>query len=515
MIVEEGTEKRERGTPRENTLLERVPPYDEGAEIGILGAMLIEMRAAKIAIEEVKPDDFYIPRHRTLFKTFSELFTKHGTLDELFVVGELARRMQLEAIGGKETIAKILMATPSAAGIETYCHAVKETSAARRIIESAGRAIQAAQNCQIEEAHLALSKIPPYPTAIIEPQTFVRPSALLKYDTENDPNNMIGNRWLCRGYTLLMAGQTGIGKSSIAMQAAVTWAFGEDLFGIRPIRPMRSLILQGENDMGDNSEMLKGVINGLDLGARTAEIESRIMLVSECEKTGDDFIKFAREVILFSKPDIVFIDPLFNFFGGDVSKQEACSHFLRNGLNPIAQETGCIFIIVHHTNKPSQNPNNNGAYKGGDFAYLGSGSAELANCCRAVAALIEKDSGIFEFRLPKRGRRAGMTINDEPTAQCDTVIYLKHGDHGICWQRAPTPISKKDQAINEMVDLCIANLEPNRKYYDLDLRDFVVKFTKCSSRAVYNPTTHAYHILSVLKQKTVNPSDANTYIRIP
>ena len=123
-------------------LLEKVPPYDEAAEAGVLGAMLIDPDAAHIAIEELKAEDFYLPRHRTLFATFCELFQKHKNLDELFVVSELAQRGLLESVGGKETIGHLIMATPSAAGIENYCHLVHEHAVQRELLESAGKILR-------------------------------------------------------------------------------------------------------------------------------------------------------------------------------------------------------------------------------------------------------------------------------------------------------------------------------------------------------------------------------------
>jgi len=126
-------------------LLEKVPPYDEGAECGVLGSMLIDPHAADIAIEELKLEDFYLPRHRTLFALFSELFQKQENLDELYVVSELTRRGQLEAVGGKETIGRMILATPSAANIEAYCKAVRDRAVQRELIESAGKILQLAQ----------------------------------------------------------------------------------------------------------------------------------------------------------------------------------------------------------------------------------------------------------------------------------------------------------------------------------------------------------------------------------
>ena len=85
---------------------------------------------------------------------------------------------------------------------------------------------------------------------------------LMKFDTENDPNNLLGQRWLCCGGSCLFVGQSGIGKSSLAMQMTVSWALGKEVFGIKPVKHLKSLLIQAENDFGDVSEMLRGTVSG-------------------------------------------------------------------------------------------------------------------------------------------------------------------------------------------------------------------------------------------------------------
>ncbi|MFH0939281.1 MAG: replicative DNA helicase [Planctomycetota bacterium] len=126
-------------------LLEKILPYDEASECGVLGSMLIDSHAADIAIEELKVEDFYLPRHRMLFAFFSELFAKQESLDELYVVSELTRRGQLEVAGGKEAIGRIILAPSSAANIEAYCKVVRDHAVQRELIESAGKILQLTQ----------------------------------------------------------------------------------------------------------------------------------------------------------------------------------------------------------------------------------------------------------------------------------------------------------------------------------------------------------------------------------
>ena len=80
---------------------------------------------------------------------------------------------------------------------------------------------------------------------------------LSDFDAENDPDNVLGNRWLCKGGSCLFVGQSGIGKSSLCMQLAISWGLGRTTFGIRPERPLKSLIVQAENDAGDVAEMFQ------------------------------------------------------------------------------------------------------------------------------------------------------------------------------------------------------------------------------------------------------------------
>src|SRR5688572_7473410 len=82
---------------------------------------------------------------------------------------------------------------------------------------------------------------------------------------QDDPATLLGRRYLFRGGALLLVGPTGIGKSSFSMQCMLSWALGQPVFGIAPFRPLKSLLIQAENDEGDLAEMRDGVVKGLSL----------------------------------------------------------------------------------------------------------------------------------------------------------------------------------------------------------------------------------------------------------
>ncbi|MGH8192392.1 MAG: AAA family ATPase, partial [Rhodanobacteraceae bacterium] len=301
-----------------------------------------------------------------------------------------------------------------------------------------------------------------------EDSLILTPKQLYEFDIANDPNALLGQRWLCRGGSCLIVGQTGLGKSSFGMQAAVMWALGEPLFGLKPVRPLKSLYIQAENDVGDLAEMFQGVLKGTGQEARLEELESKLVFVSDTVHCGEGFHAWAGELITKHRPDLVWIDPLFSFIGGSVSDQETMSVFLRNGLGSISQYTGITWMLVHHANKPPRDPAQRSGFVGGDFAYLGAGSAELANWARAVLLLREVDTGQFELRAAKRGRRAGLVDHEGKTA---TEIFLKHGDTGICWERSAGPEQERNEVEESLADAVVAALAPGRPYTHAELRE--------------------------------------------
>jgi RecA-family ATPase len=257
------------------------------------------------------------------------------------------------------------------------------------------------------------------------------------YDTQHDPNHVIGHgRWLCRGGSLLITGQSGIGKSSFTMQTACSWALGRELFGIPVKKPLRVGVIQAECDVGDLAESYQGVTSSMSLSAADKQVlKENLRFYTETTKTGKDFADLVRKIVVRMKLDVIFCDPLLSYVGGDLSKQEVASHFLRNLIQPILKDTGCIIVFTHHEGKPKPKEVTEGQTIS-DMAYSGLGSSELVNWARAIINVRResKDFPIFSFNLTKRGKLAGMRMPDgKPTLS----IKLRHAEGKVLWEVAP------------------------------------------------------------------------------
>jgi len=267
-------------------------------------------------------------------------------------------------------------------------------------------------------------EIPGAPPA--KPPPTARPLSALQRFAKDDHNELLKFRFLCRTAALLLCGPTGIGKSSFAMQLMLIWALGRDAFGIQPTGALKSLLIQAENDDGDLAEMRDGIIQALklsDVDAKRACENIYIAREDECSST-IFLTEVVRPLLAEHKPDLLFLDPALSYLGGEMNSQKDVGAFLRNGLNPLLREFNCGCIVVHHTNKPpkgTEKPN----WAGGDFAYLGAGSAEWANWPRAVLALRSIGSReIFELQAAKRGGRLNWREKDGTTKAF--VKYLAH-----------------------------------------------------------------------------------------
>jgi hypothetical protein len=254
-----------------------------------------------------------------------------------------------------------------------------------------------------------------------------------------DPNEVIQSRYLSYGGAVLIVAPTGVGKSSLMLQAMMHAAIGRPFLGIPFARPQTSLIVQAENDDGDMAEMRDGILAAMPL---TPEEEKTILtsvrIIQDNSHTGESFGVALRDYLTQVRPNLLGIDPALAFLGADASQQKDVSLFLRNILNPILSEYLCALFMVHHANKPKRGDEKGQGWQGSDFAYLGAGAAEWANWARAVIAIETMGTceNVFRMRLAKRGKRIGWT--DQATGKPLTVKYIAHAKEAgrIAWREA-------------------------------------------------------------------------------
>lgn len=266
---------------------------------------------------------------------------------------------------------------------------------------------------------------------------------------EDDEDCLFKNRWLRRGGCGMIISSSGVGKSSFTMQAAVHWARGAEMLGVRPLKPLKVGIVQSEDDEYDVANFRDKIRIGLRAelkwtNEQIAEAEARVTFCAWDGSTGERFVEYIRRKQTMHHFDLIIVNPLHAFFGGDLKNADEVSRFLRNGIDSLIknEETKCAMLFVHHTGKPSKDKIAEGDFFAG---YLGSGSAELINYPRVALTLTPykdgKVPGVFNLIGSKHGDKlAWKTADGKPTNK-RTVCYAnrlaRHKTDGCIYWVAP------------------------------------------------------------------------------
>ena len=123
----------------------REMPHSVEAEQTVLGAVLLDSELLGTVMNYVKPESFYVSKHRQLFSIIIRLFTLGVDSDIITVLNEAVREGIFEDSGsGKEYLAAIMNGVPTLANIESYCKIVEEKYYLRSLVEAARNIID---NC--------------------------------------------------------------------------------------------------------------------------------------------------------------------------------------------------------------------------------------------------------------------------------------------------------------------------------------------------------------------------------
>ncbi len=113
---------------------ERGLPASIDAERSILGAILLDNHCYNEAAEKIRADDFSLDSHRRIYSRMAELIDSSRAVDIVTLAEELARRKEVEAVGGVAYLASLTEGLPRRVSIEEYVRIVKDKSLARQLI---------------------------------------------------------------------------------------------------------------------------------------------------------------------------------------------------------------------------------------------------------------------------------------------------------------------------------------------------------------------------------------------
>jgi replicative DNA helicase len=123
-------------TPVTSEILDRQPPFNLDAEMGVLGSIMLRSDACDDVAMILRADEFYDDANRTLFEHMLEMHNDGRKIDTTLLVEKLRLAGDFERIGGMAYLARVSKSVPSAAHATYYATIVREKATFRSLIDA-------------------------------------------------------------------------------------------------------------------------------------------------------------------------------------------------------------------------------------------------------------------------------------------------------------------------------------------------------------------------------------------
>lgn len=249
-------------------------PHSRDAEEAVLGAVLFSPNAYFEAASKLPhgAQEFYIHRMRFIWEAFTALSDRNAPIDSLTVSDELARRGQLDDVGGPAFLTGLLNQCPSSLNVDEYARTIDAAYTRRRLLTAANEIATAAYDERKSLDETLATASGALATAVkqatrsrllsgkqairqMDDRIMARQSgAVLGVSTGYDDLDKLFGGGVEGGKVICIAGRPGTGKSALLTGMAVR----SILKGYHPA------IFSMEMDSDEVSERMVAQISGMD-----------------------------------------------------------------------------------------------------------------------------------------------------------------------------------------------------------------------------------------------------------
>ncbi len=410
----------------------RIPPQAVEVEKHVIGALLLDDEAMDIVARSLKPDDFYLEKHEWIFLAIQNLWTARVKPDMITVIDELKRMQRFDQAGGDGYMLEISSEVVSSANVGQHAEIVKDKSTLRQVIGMATRILEDAYSgndrpkAVIKRAEDSVYKMGEAARGMMDglvdmPNCVLRTAKQLDDLAAGKPNRVRMGipaiddimRGLRFGALNLLAARPGIGKSALALQAAV--ACGEPV-------PLFSLEMMIEEEVERMMAHQDSSLNGDGISTQALVLAKKTAIHAALAKLS----KYPIEICDSSKVSPQFI-------------LAECRRMKRK-----YGKLGMIMIDYLQLVKSMANSRSRESEVGGVSGDLKQIGNELASPVLAVASLSRK----CEERDNKRPIESDLRDSGQLESDAHGIIFLyRHSKYN--------PKAKKDDMIRNITEVNI------------------------------------------------------------
>lgn len=334
------------------------PVANPEAEQSVLGAILVRPECLAKVEKIIGPKDFYREAHSRIFKAMLDLYSRGEPVDLVTVNALLKERGQLDSVGGPVFLSGLSEQVGFATNSEHYAHLVREKSLVRRLHEVTQRIALACQ-APVEnisdfllEAESQIFEVTQSNNDNSHEGRVISAKAMLGR-TYVKGQEIISKGVLPRGGGLIIAGESGDGKSLLRTELAIHLAMGWEIWGLEIPTARRVFIFTFENPESTEAYRLKKMIEGLQITAFPDDRLSfsdptiRLDLGTRRDQTA------ALDIVRESGADVVIYDPLTSLHTVNENDNVQIRKVL-DTITEINRKTGTTAIVIHHFGKPQE-----------------------------------------------------------------------------------------------------------------------------------------------------------------
>jgi len=328
----------EAAMPRANPV-DRLPPFDEAAEAGALGCVLLADGDAPRLLEELDAADFYDQRHRAIYAALRRLRADGQPLSAIALIQLLRDRGQLADAGGFEYVAGLPDAAPSPAAWPTFYDTLRDRATRRCALRDAAELSRLALDTSLPAAAIADAA-----RRLLDLQASNRRDALPPIQDAREliatpaptPPELV---WgiLHQGSKLVLGGGSKTFKTWTLLDLAVSVAAGEPWLSFKTTKG-RVLFLNFEIAPAFFRQRIQAVLEAKHITLAPHALDVWNLRGRGCCYT--ELLPMVRQRARGAGYSLIVLDPVYKLYGATDENSAGDVAGLMNGLELVTVDTG-------------------------------------------------------------------------------------------------------------------------------------------------------------------------------